>query len=170
MSKRILILDTSVLCCWLRVPGKEEAGPINDRWNYQRIERELKAEENKSIFVLPIATLIETGNHIAQAGKSRFECANELAACLLKAADAKSPWAAFTDQSSLWQADSLRNLANSWPTLASGGTSIGDATIKDVAEFYANAGFNVKILTGDAGLKAYQPIQPVDIPRRGKMT
>ena len=28
MSKRVLILDTSVLCCWLQVPGKDEAGPV----------------------------------------------------------------------------------------------------------------------------------------------
>ena len=34
MSKRVLILDTSVLCCWLQVPGKEEAGPVNDRWDH----------------------------------------------------------------------------------------------------------------------------------------
>lgn len=31
MRKRVLILDTSVLCCWLQVPGKETAGPANHR-------------------------------------------------------------------------------------------------------------------------------------------
>lgn len=121
---------------------------------------------NDSTFVLPIATLIETGNHIAQAARERFERANSLAMYLREAADAKSPWAAFTDQSSLWQPDNLRALAESWPELASGGTSIGDHTIKDVAEYYAKAGYFVEILTGDAGLKAYEPVQPVAIPRR----
>lgn len=167
MSKRVLILDTSVLCCWLQVPGKREAGPVNDRWNYQRINVLLEQERAKdSTFVLPIATLIETGNHIAQAPSHRFERASSLANYLCEAADAKSPWAAFTDQSPLWQPEKLRALAASWPQLANGGTSIGDHTIKDVAEYYAKAGYFVEILTGDAGLKAYQPAQPVAVPRR----
>lgn len=167
MSRRVLILDTSVLCCWLRVPGKEESGPVNDRWDHDRINGLLEQERAlDSTFVLPIATLIETGNHIAQAPSQRFERASSLAGYLLEAADARSPWAAFTDQSQLWQAENLRALAETWPQLATGGTSIGDATIKDVAEYYAKAGYFVEILTGDAGLKAYQPSQPVAIPRR----
>lgn len=167
MSRRVLILDTSVLCCWLRVPRKEEAGPVDDRWNHARIDKLLKDErENHSTFVLPIATLIETGNHIAQSPAQRFECASSLATYLREAAEAQSPWAAFTDQSSLWQADNLRLLADTWPPLASGGLSIGDATIKDVAEYYAKAGYFVEILTGDEGLKSYEPIQPVAPPRR----
>lgn len=167
MNRRVLILDTSVLCCWLQVPGKEEAGPSHDRWNHARIDKLLEQERVKgSTFVLPIATLIETGNHIAQAPNYRFERAKNLACYLRSAADAQSPWAAFTDQSSLWQSGNLRLLADSWPELARGGMSIGDATIKDVAAFYAKAGYFVEILTGDAGLKAYEPAKPAVIPRR----
>lgn len=167
MSKRILILDTTVLCCWLQVPGKDEAGPIHDRWNYARINALLEVERTRnSTFVLPIATLIETGNHIAQAPAQRFDKANRLGTYLREAANSQSPWAAFTDQSPLWQSDNLRSLAETWPPLAAGGTSIGDHTIKDVAEYYASAGFFVEILTGDAGLKSYEPAKPVAIPRR----
>ena len=167
MSKRVLILDTSVLCCWLQVPGKEEAGPVDDRWDHDKIDALLIAERAQdSTFVLPIATLIETGNHISQAPSQRFERASSLADYLRQAADAQSPWAALTDQSQFWQAENLRALAESWPALAAGGTSIGDATIKNVAEYYAKAGYFVEILTGDAGLKAYDPAQPVTIPRR----
>lgn len=167
MNKRILILDTSVLCCWLKVPGKDETGPVDDRWDHGRIDALLKRERSlKSTFVLPIATLIETGNHIAQASTLRFERATDLARYLREAAEAKSPWAAFTDQSQLWGTENLRALAESWPSLANSRISIGDATIKDVAEFYAKAGYSVEILTADAGLKAYQPVQPVTPPRR----
>ena len=167
MSKRVLILDTSVLCCWLQVPGKDEAGPVNDRWDHARIAQLLQEERGQgSTFVLPIATLIETGNHIAQAPGQRFERASDLAGYLKEAADAQSPWAAFTEQSSLWESDNLRKVAETWPALANGGTSIGDHTIKDVAEYYAQAGCFVEILTGDAGLKAYEPVQPASIPRR----
>jgi hypothetical protein len=167
MTKRVLILDTSVLCCWLEVPGKQEAGPVSDRWNHARIDTLLRSEGAKgSTFVLPIATLIETGNHIAQAPQLRFDCATQLANHLREAADARSPWAAFTEQSALWEAGNLRELADNWPRLAAGGMSIGDATIKDVAEYYARAGYAVEILTGDAGLKAYEPTRPASVPRR----
>ncbi len=167
MSQRILILDTSVLCCWLQVPGKEEAGPLEDRWNHERISQLLELElARKSTLVLPLATLIETGNHIAQAPANRFECANALAGYLREAANATSPWVAFTEQTELWQSTSLHALADTWPELAAQKLTIGDATIKDVAEYYAKAGYAVEILTGDAGLKAHEPVQPTSIPRR----
>jgi len=167
VSLKILILDTSVLCCWLQVPGKETAGPPNDQWDYGRINELLETEEKDgSFFVLPIATLIETGNHIAQASRYRFEKATALADCLRNAVSEVSPWTAFVEQSSLWGETGLISLADSWPSLAASGTSIGDATIKNVAEYYASAGYLVEILTGDQGLKAYEPLAPVHTPRR----
>jgi hypothetical protein len=167
MNSKILIFDTSVLCCYLRVLGKEEAGPKNNRWNYARISQLLDHEQKHgSIFVLPLATIIETGNHIAQSPGQRFERASELADLLRAVADGTTPWAAFTEQSMLWQPENLCELAATWPPLAAAGISIGDVTIKDVAEFYASAGFKVEILTGDRGLKAYEPISPPLIPRR----
>lgn len=167
MRSKVLVLDTSVLCCWLRVPGKETAGPVADQWTHARIDTLLTTERAAgSIFVLPIATLIETGNHIAQASGDRYNLARALGEHLRGATDATSPWAAFTDQSPLWEKESLQMLADSWPTLAAGGLTIGDATIKGVAEHYASGGFAVEILTGDHGLKAYQPSQPAPIPRR----
>lgn len=76
------------------------------------------------------------------------------------AADQKTPWAAFTDQSILWEAEELKKLAKEWAPLAAQGISIGDATIKTVAEHYVKLGFYVEILTGDAGLKSYEPAAP----------
>lgn len=167
MSRRILILDTSFLCCWLSVPGKEQAGPSNDRWDQGRVANLIEREiQQRSTLVLPIATLIETGNHISQSLGNRYECAGRLAEQLNQSLNARSPWAAFTDQSSLWEPENLRRLSQAWPRLAAGGFSIGDATIKDVAEYYANTGWQVEILTGDEGLRAYQPANPVLQPRR----
>lgn len=167
MASHVLVLDTSVLCCWLQVPGKETAGPAADLWDHERIDALLKAEEAQgSTFVLPIATLIETGNHIAQCTGDRFALATKLGQHLAAAADSKSPWAAFSEQSVLWDAEALRSLATEWPPLAAGSTSIGDATIKAVAEYYAAARFQVQILTADEGLKAYEPAAPVLQPRR----
>jgi hypothetical protein len=168
MPARVLILDTSVLCCLLSVPGKETCGSDDDRWDHDRISALIDAEVKRaSLLVLPLATIIETGNHIAQAKRGdRFEVATGLAAFIASTAQGRSPWAAFTEQSGLWEPARLETLAETWPRLAVGGTSIGDATIKDVAEFYAKAGYEVEIVTGDAGLKAYEPLTPPRIPRR----
>jgi len=167
MAKRVLIFDTSVLCCLLKVPGKETAGSASDVWDYSRVSQLISKESlQRSTFVLPLASIIETGNHVAQAPGDRYSVAIELAKIISSAATASTPWAAFTDQSGLWEEEKLANLAGNWPNLAKSGLSIGDATIKDVAEYYAKAGFSVEIITGDAGLKAYEPASRVQVPRR----
>ncbi|WP_024275693.1 hypothetical protein [Hyphomicrobium sp. 802] len=167
MPLRVLILDTSVLCCLLEIPGKEICGPDGDKWDKERVTKLLKEEKGKgSSFVIPLATIIETGNHIAQSPKGRFELATAFGGYMKKAADGSSPWAAFIEQADLWTAEKLNSLADNWPTLAAAKTSLGDATIMDVAEFYAKGGFDVEIVTGDLGLKSYEPRKKPMIPRR----
>lgn len=167
--KRVLIIDSSILCIWIDVPGMDTCGPCHDQWNKQRVNMKLDEETaSATTFVLPLASIIETGNHIAQATHSRRERGAALAELMRMSADNTSPWAAFTDQSALWSAEQLRYLAEYWPDLAAQQLSLGDATIKDVAEYYAKAGYDVEILTGDQGLKAYEPITPTAVPRRRK--
>lgn len=165
--KKVLILDTSILCVWLEVPGMVDCGPDNDKWNRQRVADKIAAEEqDTTTFVLPLASIIETGNHIAQAAHSRRERGQALAELMKKSANQETPWAAFSEQSVLWSPEKLVALADKWPDLAAQKLSHGDATIKDVAEYYAQMGYRVEILTGDAGLKAYEPAAPAEIPRR----
>lgn len=166
--RKLLIMDTSILCVWLAVPGMATCGPDNDKWDKPRVDTKIKAEiEAKATLVLPFATLIETGNHIAQAGHSRREKAVDLGELMRLSADEKTPWAAFSDQYTLWTPEKLKELSEYWPDLAQGQQlSLGDATIKDVAEYYARMGWEIEILTGDQGLKAYEPAAPVAIPRR----
>lgn len=162
--RKILVIDTSILCCLLSIPGKEKAG---DKWDKNRVEKTMEVEKNTgSHFVLPIASLIETGNHIAQSSGDRFNLAKRLTSILTEAINGTTPWVLFTEQAPLWEKENLANLANEWPNLASMKLTIGDATIKKVADFYAKAGYTVEILTGDDGLKAHQPAQPEMIPRR----
>lgn len=168
MSK-VLIIDTSILCVWLNVPGMDSCGPDHDRWDKQRVNTKIEQEKaSNTTFVLPLATIIETGNHIAQAPHSRKERADALAEIMYKSAEDQEPWAAFAHQSELWSPEGLKALAANWPNLVARKISIGDATIKDVAEYYAQLRFEVEILTGDQGLKAYQPIAPAETPRRRK--
>ncbi|MGE0419277.1 MAG: hypothetical protein AB7O80_20930 [Acetobacteraceae bacterium] len=163
----MLIFDTSILCCLLRVPGKDTAGPGHDHWDFERINHLIEKEiAAGSTFVLPLASIIETGNHISQTRGDRFSLAVSLADLIRKTAEANTPWAAFSDQADLWSKDQLNRLGEAWPKLAAAGLSIGDATIRDVAEYYARGGYHVEIVTGDAGLKAYEPAAPPPVPRR----
>ena len=165
--RKVLIIDTSILCVWLKVSKMESCGTDNERWDFSRVDKHIQSEiKKKTTLVLPLATLVETGNHIAQAGSKRYETAQALAEIIAAVADETTPWAAFTDQSSLWDVEGLKKLAAEWPNLANQKISIGDATIKTVAEYYAKMGFQVEILTGDGGLKAYEPSTPPPIPRR----
>lgn len=147
------------------VAGKATCGPANDRWDKDRIERLLDSEKGATI-VLPLASIIETGNHIAQAGARRFESAHLFCAKLTAVANAEIPWAAFSEQAELWTPESLLRIAREWPDLAVSGLSMGDATIKEVAEYYGKSGMTVEIITGDAGLKAYETQAQIMTPRR----
>lgn len=164
--RKVLVMDTSILCVWLGVTGKETCGPPGDRWNRKRVDELIERErDDGTTFVLPLASIIETGNHIAQSKGDRHAEAKKLARLMVETADGKSPWAAFTRQSELWQTDALKSLAATWPALAAQRLSIGDATIEEVAKLYEKLGFSVEILTGDQGLKAREPIQPRPVPR-----
>jgi hypothetical protein len=165
--KKVLIIDTSVLCVWLEVPGMDSCGPDDDKWDRPRIVEKIGGEEQaNTTFVLPLASIIETGNHISQAQSKRWECGNALADLMRKSAKEETPWAAFSVQSELWSSRELIKLADSWPDLAANKLSLGDATILDVAKYYSQMNFKVDILTGDKGLKAYEPTTPPEIPRR----
>jgi hypothetical protein len=165
--KSVLVIDTSILCVWLEVPGMDNCGPNGDKWDKKRVEAKIQEERSAgATFVLPLATIIETGNHIAQAKHSQEDRAKALADLMHKSAEEETPWAAFAHQTELWSPEKLRKLAEDWPALARQKMSLGDATIKDVAEYYADSGYQVEILTGDKGLKAYQPSAPAKVPRR----
>ena len=167
MKKKVLIFDTSVLCIWLRVPGKETCGPEDNRLNYDVVNAKIEEEKKQgTTFVLPIASIIETGNHIAHSTGDRHVVGHAFADIISATADQISPWAAFTEQSELWKKENLKVLAERWKESVISGQSLGDASIVDVANYYASAEFDVEIFTGDKGLKAYEPSTPMVKPRR----
>lgn len=166
-SKNVMILDTSILCVWLKVPGKETCGSGRSCIDFDKVDKEIKsAMDLHYTLVLPLASIIETGNHITHASQYRRERATALAELMTKAADEASPWAAFNDQQTLWTPEGLRKLAQAWPNLAAQKLSIGDATIAQVADRYAQMGFHVEIYTGDQGLKEHHLVVPPPQPRR----
>ena len=167
MKKKVLIFDTSVLCVWLKVPGKETCGPEGNRQTYDMVNAKIEEEKSQgTTFVLPIASIIETGNHIAHSIGDRHTVGHAFADIISATADQISPWAAFTEQSELWKKENLKVLAERWKESVISGQSLGDASIVGVANYYASAEFEVEIFTGDEGLKAYEPSMPVVKPRR----
>ncbi len=62
MADKMVVIDTSILVRWLKVPGLEPAGPQHDKWDHERIETLLnQLQEEGAVFVLPLATIIESG-------------------------------------------------------------------------------------------------------------
>ncbi len=169
MKRRVAVMDTSFFCCWLKVPGRETAGSGSNVWSFQRVHEEIEEERRLgATIVLPLATILETGNQIAQASERRFELASALCNHLKDAMASRPPWVAFREQSSFWSDEQLLQLLEDWPALARAKFSFGDATIKHVADYYAEAGFHVRILTADATLRAYEPAQAMPLPRRSR--
>lgn len=173
MKSKVIIIDTSIMCCWLNICGKETCGPNNDRWDKARVMEYINNEtDHGATLVLPFPVIIETGNHIAQAADRRYECAVEFVEVINKAVDEESPWAAFSRQKGLWDDEKIKELVEVWPEFVKEqkgkNLSMGDVMIKSVADFYRDAGSEVVILTGDKGLMNHEhvDITRVSVPRR----
>ncbi|MCJ2121842.1 hypothetical protein [Methylobacterium sp. J-077] len=163
----VAVLDTSFLCCYLCVVGKETCGEGNLYFDPDRAKTKLDALRDANVtFVLPLASIIETGNHIANSPSYRFERATDLVNLLSYAAQGSSPWASFEDQRQLWAGESLDYIVKNWPAAAARKSSMGDHTIRLVADYYSRAGLKVQILTGDRDLSSYVPEKPKRVPRR----
>lgn len=77
--RKVVIIDTSILCVYLQVPNYTTCGPDSDRWDFTRVDAKIQEEiKNESTLVLPLATIIETGNHISQSPGDRFKLAQKL--------------------------------------------------------------------------------------------
>ncbi len=154
---KVIIIDTSILNVWLKVPGKETSGKKNE-FDFEYVDSYIKNEiKNGSKLVLPMTSVIETGNHIAHSGGRRMNSANELKSIIEKVAEGKAPWLAFDQQNQLWEKNKLKELAAQWIVgVEKEEQSIGDTAIVEVAKHYASAGFEVEIFTGDGGLKNYE--------------
>jgi len=72
--RKVLIIDTSVLCVYLGIPKMESCGKNSNYWDRDKIRRKLEEEEeNQTVFILPLAAVIETGNHITQIKSENHE-------------------------------------------------------------------------------------------------
>ncbi len=83
----VRFIDTSVMMNLLEVPGRcADSQMIKDEFR--------QIIDNKEVLILPIATIIETGNHIAHIsnGNSRRTIASKFGEFLRKTAEGEAPW------------------------------------------------------------------------------
>ncbi|WP_219469712.1 hypothetical protein [Nonomuraea rhizosphaerae] len=85
MGRHVEFVDTSIQCNLLDIPGKNQ--------NRAAVLQELKADKRECRLILPVTTVIETGNHIAQLrdGRLRREYAEKLTALLELVIEGKAP-------------------------------------------------------------------------------
>lgn len=147
--RAICIIDTSILCELLRIPGK------HNRAQADRIKLEFK-EKAAEAMLLPLATILETGNHIGQIrdGAIRWTIANQFQ---------KLVAAAFSDHAPFTITPLLD--VEQWQALLAGfpewtkahGAGLGDLTIKDVfdQECLRHPGRRVYVWSLDGHLQGY---------------
>lgn len=142
----IALIDTSVFCNMLRVPGRDQ--------HYQEIRSALIAQVEVS-FLLPLATIFETGNHIAHIrdGRLRRTAAKRFVEEIRLALAGEAPYTPIRSDSR----SDLEGWLEPFPDNAQRGIGFGDTTI--IAEFERQCRFHrlrrVYIWSLDTHLQGY---------------
>ncbi|GAA1900443.1 hypothetical protein [Lapillicoccus jejuensis] len=150
----VWLIDTSVFLEILDVPGKAS--------RHQQIADEFIARyKDGHRFVLPLTTIIETGNHVAQCGGDRRGAARRFTTALRQAQETQPPWIIRDVQ---WDKARLDYLLTGDSTgsslmdlLGDGRMGTGDvAILVERDEFRSASNFtDVRIWTLEATLNAY---------------
>jgi len=160
---QVHFVDTSILCCLLRIPN------FCDN-QYMEVEAELLSIINRSdTLILPLASIIETGNHIAHIGDGRIRrtIARKFAQYLRDTADNTAPWSLTNLE---WTPDDLRKFADLFPEQAMRQVGFGDMSIIDAFNDYVKRvpGVSVRIWSTDGHLMAYtHEASPIGRRNRG---
>lgn len=153
---QVEFVDTSVLVQLLDVPH------MNDRRD-ELLNEQARKRDSSVQMILPITSVIETGNHIAHVadGVQRRSCAERFTAVLRLVADRKAPWVLHEVG---WDGDFLRELADGGSTHtplvdhASSRVGCGDLSILVERDRYLAGvakGISAGIWTLDEGLAAW---------------
>lgn len=168
MKRKVLLIDTSILVVWLQVPGMGITG--NKHLDYDAVHSKLAVEQEAgTTFVLPMATIIETGNHITHISNwdDRRLAVNRFADLLIQVANNKKPWMLYYDGEGFSSPDELVVLAENWRENGIYELSLGDASILKVAN-KLKLTFDVEVYTDDDMLEQLSrvPLVPEYVPRR----
>ncbi len=119
--KSIALVDTTIFCNVLNIPRR------NQNCKSVRVQLREYIEDNVTLF-LPMATILETGNHIAQIkhGGMRRIAAKRFVEQVKHALDNAPPW---TVPQPLLNPDTLREYLDEFPDSAMRGLGLGDLSI-----------------------------------------
>ena len=143
-------IDTSVLLNILAVPQKSQ--------NRTAVMTQLNAYvDNRSVLILPMAAIIETGNHIAHIGDGhlRRSIAQKMSELIEKTVHGEVPWG--YDKGEL-DSSELEKLARQFPDAAMREVGLGDLSIIAACERYRERNgeyVQVHIWSLDKHLQAY---------------
>ena len=155
-------IDTSVFLNIIDVPGR----------NQQREEvmlelRKLMEDLKNNVLVLPFATIIETGNHIAHCGNGseRRESAKRFVECIENTINNNAPWQYYGNQMTT---EDLHEICKEFPDVAMRGEGFGDLSIVKAYKKYKNetpAIHKIRIWSVDGHLKdVYDEIvEPINL-------
>jgi hypothetical protein len=144
----ICLLDTSILCEILQVPKK--CG------SHEEIYAQMQEKIETESLLLPMSSILETGNHIGQNGdgRQRRDAAIRFVRFVHEAIDGETP---FTP-TPFFEPEVLRNWLGEFPDWANRGAELGDLTI--MKEFERQCALNplrlVYIWSLDGHLSAYR--------------
>ncbi|OPZ93310.1 MAG: hypothetical protein BWY74_01176 [Firmicutes bacterium ADurb.Bin419] len=161
---RIHFIDTSVLVNILDIPNMNQ-----DRKAVIEEYDALKTDRGNT-FILPLATIIETGNHIAHIsdGNIRWIKGNEFSQMLMKIASDNFPWKFFESEVTR---DEVMIIARKLPESVKYESGAGDISIITAFEKYIDItpgiGY-IRIWSTDHHLKHYEKnlVMPVTRKRR----
>lgn len=160
--KRAFLVDTSVMDDLLNIPGKNQ--------HHEEVYKKLLSHTEAGVtLILPAATVIEVGNHIAQiAGSQRFEFATKFSKLLLDAANGIPPWVFGPP----FDMATLVRIANQLPEAAKQQIGGGDLSIIAAYERYIETtpSVSVGIWSLDAHLASFvREIPDVGLkPQKGR--
>ena len=120
--KSVRLIDTSILCELLGIPSK--SSPAESK----KIKAEFERLTNDDVwFILPLAAVIETGNHIAQNGDGtvRREKGKTLVNFVRKSLEDASPFI----KPPFWEKDDLEAWMSRFPESAMRKVGLGDVSI-----------------------------------------
>ena len=144
----ICLIDTSVFCNLLRVPDRDQ--------HHATVVAELRQLiQANATLLLPLAAVVETGNHIAQHGdgRQRRQAADRFVKEVTAAIEGSAPWT----PTPFFELDSVRTWLAEFPDHAMRGFGLGDLFI--VKEWQRqcklHAGRRVFIWSLDGHLSGY---------------
>ena len=153
MMASISFIDTSILCNLVPVPGY-------DQQREQVLEEMGRRLDEGEEFILPITSVIETGNHIAQlgSGSARRQAATKLDELLRLICAGQAPWVLHDvawDSMFLQQLLDGADTQTSYIDHAQAGVGAGDLCILTERQAFSNRSrIPAGIWTLDGGLSA----------------